>query len=320
VPRKTTGLPITIREDEAIVIKDVTARVLGHESMASICRDLNARGIRTARGNAWDVRRLRDMLACARISGRREYIAQAERKTVTGTARVIGEIMSETSEYPAIISAVDSDALRAMLSDDSRDARKSKSTARKMLSGRLVCGRCGERMLSRPQKGVPAYQCVKRLDGRGCGKVSVHGGKADAVAAGAVKRALMSPDFAERLAKVSEVDPGTVEAIHADENMLQEINADRTAGLITRGEWLAMRATVEARLTTARAAVQRTEASRALAFLLVPAHEVAAAWEAATDGQRRAAIDVLVDRWTVLPAAGVGYNVPDRMVEPTWLM
>src|SRR5690606_15454035 len=141
------------------------------ESLASIVRDLDARGIRTTAGNPFRVTSLRDLLASARISGRREHIP---RDSYKGKARpLIGEIVAD-AVWPAIIAPEHSDQLRALLSRSER-LKSSPANGRKyMLSGILRCERCGTGMVGRPRSGVPRYVCPNTPGGNSCGSLATN--------------------------------------------------------------------------------------------------------------------------------------------------
>jgi DNA invertase Pin-like site-specific DNA recombinase len=61
----------TIRESEALIIRECARRVLAGESVRSVCRDLNERGVGTSTGKAWTPHVMRRMLLSGRISGQR---------------------------------------------------------------------------------------------------------------------------------------------------------------------------------------------------------------------------------------------------------
>ena len=84
------------------------------------------------------------MLASPRISGQREHH---------------GEIVA-TAVWPAIISAEDGAAIRALLANPER--RTNKAARRYLLGGLLVCSHCGERLVARPRTGGQRrYACAK---------------------------------------------------------------------------------------------------------------------------------------------------------------
>lgn len=148
---------ITVIDEEAEVIREAARRVLAGESLASVCKDFQRRDVKTPSGRHWVPTTLRRLLASARISGRREHTPRSSFQT---TRPLLGEIVAD-AVWPAIISPVDSDRLRALLSDSIRDYRRQAATGRTyLLSGILRCGRCGHRMNGRPRAGSPGM-CVR---------------------------------------------------------------------------------------------------------------------------------------------------------------
>ena len=147
---------LTVRESEALVIRECAAKLLAGEALRSICSGLNDRGIPTSPGGQWQPQTLSRMLRSARISGQREHK---------------GEIVAQ-AEWPAIITPAETTRIRALLSDPERRTNK---VARRYLLVRLLrCGHCGETLVSRPkQGGARAYQCVKGPGFSGCGRLSV---------------------------------------------------------------------------------------------------------------------------------------------------
>ena len=123
----------TVRESEAIVIRDCARRVLAGESIRSITADLSERAVPTVKGGQWKPQTLRTLLMSGRVSGQREYH---------------GELVA-TAEWPAIITPAETTRIRALLSDP---ARRTNKTARRYLLVRLLrCGACGETLVSRPR-------------------------------------------------------------------------------------------------------------------------------------------------------------------------
>lgn len=146
---------VTILEEEAAVIRGCATRVLANESLASVCRDLLARGITGTGGRSSKVTTLRAMLMSARISGRREHKSRG-----SGDPKKPGpgEIVAD-AVWPAIISATDSDRLRALFSDKSRRTSQPGTGQTYLLSGILRCGLCGGGLVGRPKSGTPRYVC-----------------------------------------------------------------------------------------------------------------------------------------------------------------
>ena len=117
---------MTVRESEAEELREMVAKVLAGDSLASIIRDLNGRGVLTTRGGIWRYSSLRSLLLRSRNCGRMQH-----RGVVVGPAA-----------WPAIVTESDHDAVAALLADPAR--RTSPGPARRhLLSGLARCGVCG---------------------------------------------------------------------------------------------------------------------------------------------------------------------------------
>ncbi|HET9256861.1 MAG TPA: recombinase family protein [Pseudonocardiaceae bacterium] len=248
--RGTGRITASVDPVEGPIVAECAARVLAGESIASITRDLNARGVLTSAGNPWNRTTLRRMLCSARISGRREYIPG---DSYTGVRPLVGEIVSATSDWPAIISATDSDRLRTLLTRPER--RLTTGGARKhLLSGILHCFRCGQPMVGRSSRGVLRYVCNKNPDGGrpACGKMFITAAPADEHVRDMVLAALGDPEMAARL-RARDTEPDDLHArIRAGEDELEALAADHGNGEISRAEWKAARSPIAARLDSMR--------------------------------------------------------------------
>jgi site-specific DNA recombinase len=144
---------MTIRESEAEELRAMVAKVLAGDSLASIIRDLNGRGVLTTRGGSWRYSSLRSLLLRVRNCGRMQH-----RGVVVGSA-----------SWPAIVSESDHDAVAALLANPAR--RTSPGPARRhLLSGLAKCGVCGMGMkpgwvATRGGKKHHLYVCPSRLPG-----------------------------------------------------------------------------------------------------------------------------------------------------------
>lgn len=133
---------VTVREDEAEVIREVAQRILDGEAWRGVATDLNERGIPTVTGSKWHGTTLRGMLTAPRIAGLREHKGE-----------VVGEAV-----WPGIISEEDWHRLKARVGKPShRRGRRPKY----LLPSYLRCGReeCGETMDTAYSKGSRIYKC-----------------------------------------------------------------------------------------------------------------------------------------------------------------
>ncbi len=173
----------TIRASEAVVIVELKDRFLAGESLRSLCFDLNERGIHTTTGGEWVPNVLKRMLRSGRISGRREHK---------------GEIVAK-AEWPQIISPADSDRVRTLLADPTR--RKNERARSYLLAGLLVCGNCGEPLVSRPRAdGRRRYVCARRPGSSACGKMAILAEDLEALVTEMVLQRLEGPALFRALA------------------------------------------------------------------------------------------------------------------------
>jgi site-specific DNA recombinase len=304
---------VTVVDSEAAIVRDCAARVLAGESLSSVCRDLEARDVRTTRGNHWKPSQLRRLLASARISGRREHTPRSVKDK--GTRPLLGEIVAD-AVWPAIISEADSDKIRALLADPKR-LKYSPATGRKyLLSGILRCGLCGGKLAGRPREGVPRYVC-SNLPGNGtCGKIATNAERTDTLIRDMLLKRLETADFRDRLYERAEVDPGLRAAVLTDERRLEELAEEWADGGLTRGEWKAARARIEARLEDNRAELARVAETTPLDGLAGSYEDLLTVWESMNVSQRRAVVAACLERVDVDRASKLPWD-PDRF-KPVW--
>lgn len=138
---------VTIIDAEAIIIREMTRRVLAGESTFMVANDLNRREVASATGGRWTSIRIKNMLRSGRMAGRLEHHGVDVGK----------------ASWPAIITEGESIRLRALLRPGAPPSRQ-----RHLLSGILRCT-CGHAMLSGGSSGghEAIYAC--RADQGGCG-------------------------------------------------------------------------------------------------------------------------------------------------------
>jgi site-specific DNA recombinase len=178
-----------IEPDEAALIQELARRTLAGESLASLCRELNARGIPTAAGGRWSPATLRRILIGPHLAGLRVY----------------GEQLYPAA-WPAIVSEETYHALRALLTDPHRKTHRTLPT-RHLWSGFLVCGHCGVRMYTyyRQAKSGPVktLRCHRKLGG--CGRLARAAEPIEVFLEAAVFEMVRHPEFAQLLTRRSTV-------------------------------------------------------------------------------------------------------------------
>jgi site-specific DNA recombinase len=137
--------------DEAEVVRECYRRYTAGESLYAIAASLNDRGILTHDTNAaegertaWSMRRVQQLL-------RNEHYA--------GIVTYLGERLDAEPTWEPLIDARTWSDYLAMRDGRTREGAWSTAT-KHLLSGLLVCGVCGARMLARPDRGKQVYACT----------------------------------------------------------------------------------------------------------------------------------------------------------------
>jgi DNA invertase Pin-like site-specific DNA recombinase len=284
---------------EAAVIREAATRFLSSEPLFSIYTDFNRRGVKTSTGKEWHDSTLRKVLSGARISGRVEY-----QGNVLGPAK-----------WPAIVTAEQSDRIRAMLA---RPRSRGPLPKYLLTNGLAVCGKCGERLCSGNGNGVRTMGC--RRPGTGCSGVGVIAVPVEqlvtdavlgAVEGGALNALLREPDT-HALTELADID-----------QCLKDLADEFGAGRLSRDEWTVARTRLRARRDPLQRRLNAMRAEVGLSDLPDPLRP---AWSRLTIQQQQTVVGALVERVVVKPATTkAGRNpgsrgrpfTPDR-VEIVW--
>lgn len=140
---RVNGRPEII-ESEAEIIRELFARYIAGESYYTLAADINERGFRTVNGAEWNMALVRALLRNCRYAGIVEHK---------------GRRLDVAPQWTPIID--DRTWSDYIATRDGRKRTGSWSTSTKhLLSGLLVCGVCGSRMLARPDRGRQVYACT----------------------------------------------------------------------------------------------------------------------------------------------------------------
>ena len=139
---------ITVREDEADLIRDAYATVLAGGSMYRIAKAWQESGVPTVQGGKrWRETVIRQILLNPRNAGLASYR---------------GEVVGKGT-WPPITDEATWDAARVLLTDPSRRVLPTAPKRTRLLSGLMLCGQCeaGEtvKASSRSMDGAPTYVC-----------------------------------------------------------------------------------------------------------------------------------------------------------------
>jgi len=306
---KRAGLKV--KPGERKLVKDAARRVLAGESLYAITNDWNARGVPTVTGAAWSTKTLLQVLTSGRIAGWRDHH---------------GEPLGRSDQWEPLIDEDTWRQVRAILLDP---ARKRTKVAQKYLlgQGQLRCGTCGGKLVATPQHDtagnlIRRYACRKARGG--CGKTSALAEPIEAIVSDAVKAALSSPDFVERL--TGEGDGDAVEkaqraGIAKLEASLAEASEDfYVHRLITRPEFLAVRNRLVPEIDAAKATLATSTRRRPVA-LLAGLDAIESQWDGLGLDRQQALINLCIESVTILSANGRGkahHFDASRVQRPVW--
>ncbi len=295
---------LTIREDEAAVIRAAVARLLAGESVTSLVGWLGEKGVTTSTGkNVWRSPTLRNLLMSPRIAGLRQH-----RGEVVGPAA-----------WPAIITVEQHERVVALLTNP---ARRTLRTARRYsLSGLVRCALCGGKMVSAPNRDRRRYGCRSGPDFGGCGKVYVTAPSLEAFIAEAVLMRLDSPAMAEALAGRHGADSDyqrLTAQVREDTEQLEELARAWADKRISMGEWLTAKQVVADRLKDTERAIARLSRDDALIGLVGTGERLRAEWDDLNVSQQSAIIRTVVDHVVIDKAKGPSPRLDPGRVRAIW--
>ena len=149
---------ITIRESEAVHIREAVDRLLEGASRSSIVRSWNERGVLTVTGSYWTVTRLRQLLERPRLAGIRQYQGKEIGKAAWDP------ILDETSWRRVVV----------LMKDPARQPPKLNEKPSRVypLRGVLRCGECSQVLTAMYKMGHRTYGC-RKIPGRDGGHVFI---------------------------------------------------------------------------------------------------------------------------------------------------
>lgn len=292
---------VTVRESEAVVVRELVGRVASGESLHGLVLDLDGRGIKTPGGSPWRSTSLRRMLISGRIAGLREHR---------------GEVAAE-AVWPAIVDRATWEAARRILTDPNR--RLSHAPRSYLLTGGLaVCGICEAQLHARPRDDKRrCYVCAAGPNYGGCGKIRALAEPLEDYVVEAVLHRLDGDGLARALAERPGVGPVSTAELASVERQLDELALMFAAGEIGRREWLVARQDSEARRKALAAALAVGSRGSALAQL-AGSGPIRERWDPLSFARQRAVLVAAVDRVVVGPAVrGRNFFDPGRLEEPT---
>lgn len=298
-------------EDEAAIIREIGARVLGDwdgwtdeqredvdpevgESLNSIAADLRKRKVPTVTGAPWSDRSVRSVVSKPSVAGLREYRGEVVGKAV----------------WDSIIPEERWEQVRARIAGRHRSVDLS---LQRWLTGVLRCSRCGQMLHGWSGNNGKRYWCPPSLGG--CGKIAVKAAFVEEEIERQILELLGQPKVLQQLRTVADTEV-TDEArgeLAADEEQLKQMAGMFARREISFVEYKEGRGIIEARIKESRALLT-SRAPRVLRRLL--AGDVAEGWKSLTPVDKREVILALVPGYDVLPhdrSKGNKFD-PDRLV------
>ncbi|GLP78124.1 serine recombinase [Mycobacterium antarcticum] len=303
---------ITVRQDEAAVVREMVERYLAGESLRGLTIWLNDTKVAPAIATSWQTTAVRQILGSGRIAGLREHHGQ-----------VIGPAV-----WPAIITPAQRDRVLARMA--ARTVTKTRAPRTYLLSGMLRCGRCGNRLYSQarhtnPTNRVRRYVCLKGPDHGGCGRLTVVAQPVEDLLTDAVLARLDSPQLADALSGRSTVDADVAALsarLDADTARLDELASLYAEGAVSAREWITARDPITARIGDTRRQIATATDTGGLYELAGTGAQLRDRWDDPDLGldRQHAIIKSILDHAVIAPGTPGSRSLDINRVQPSWRM
>jgi DNA invertase Pin-like site-specific DNA recombinase len=288
---------------EAALIRQAAGDVLAGATVTGIAKAWNAAKVpQTRGGQGWHPATITAVLRSPRNAGLAAY-----KGSIT------------PGDWPAILEQGTWERVCAEL-DDRRSRFTTVRRRRSLLSGILVCSRCGVLLMHGRTRGTVTYRCKAGPGSAGCGRIQIAAEPLERDIAEALIRYLDTTD----LAKLSGAAQTSEAATLTSELGALEVEARETADLAAAGtirpaDFARYSSGIEARRRALRQRLARLSSSSSLEPFAGKVGALRARWPAMSDDQRRMLIGAAFGRLTVEPAAGATYDfsrVREEAVRP----
>lgn len=186
--KKTPDLKYELDEPKDAIVREIFSRVACGEPFVDIATDLNARGIRTSRGNTWGKNSFHALLTNERYTGTYIY----------GDIRVSGGI-------PRIVSDELFHKVQEVLKTKKNPQGRHRVNGDYTLTGKLFCGKCKSAMVgmsgtSHTNEKHYYYACQKKRTEKACDKKNVKRDAIEEAVARAIKDYALQDDIIQWIA------------------------------------------------------------------------------------------------------------------------
>ena len=273
-----------IVDAEASAIREAARRVLDGETLSSVFKDWNARGLTTVNGGPWRVNSLSTLLVHRRLAA-----------------------------PPRILDETTHERLVALHASRSKGPRR--ATRRYLLTGLLRCWRCGGSMRGMPRMhGADLYVCPGPPHG-GCSGTAITADHAEEAVGAMVLSRLESPPLLPAPSHTRD----TVHALAAHRRRLEELGDMWASGHISKDEWLSLKRKVGERARAAEAEVARLGRLETLQAMAGTGATLRMQWPAMTIDERRRVVHAALDHIVVLAAEPPRQVFRPERLQPSWM-
>lgn len=299
---------MTIKEDEAEIVKEMVNRFIAGDSWRTIALDLNARGIPSAKGNMWTSINVANCAQLPRHYGIRSHNGN-EYKAV----------------WEPLLSLETRDALTLAVKK-SRELHGARSYARRhMLTGFVYCGVCGTRtnaisIFRKNGPNVPGYACRKKDHAGqplGCGGVKRLKAPVEDLVTDAILYRLDTPEVGTLLSGQQDDHSELSSIMREHESLTARIDEFLnlySLGELSFNEYKNVRSTAQARLADLNKQIAAHSTKRTL--MNIPVGEsVRKLWESGDIHWKRQVVDALIEKVIIHK---VPVNNPKKRYKDKW--
>jgi DNA invertase Pin-like site-specific DNA recombinase len=309
---------------EVKVIREIADRLLEGESQFAIVRDLNERGITTAKGFDWQVGKIKRLLLKECY-----VIFDSDDEEKRGTRVHHGN--KYRAVWPGIFTHTEHDLLARLFDNNPFCWQQGKVISRRyLLTGYIFCGNCGGVMTGQGKtengKYIRRYHCKKyntRGEQVGCCKVFRIADPVEQLVSEAVLYRFDSPEVAAALAPHE--DKVRVRELTQQVVQLQKRRQDLAAehAITPYEDYGIMLGAIKDKMDTAQTELMRLRSEKVKKAMIPADGNLRAAWEGASLEWKASVIKLLVKKVVIHPGRTggkkyAGWRFDPDLVEIVW--
>ena len=157
-----TNGKVEANEAEATIVREIMQRILAGESLASISRDLNIRGIQPRLGGQWNHARIRLLVSNEKLTGnallQKKFVNNHLEKKLMRNTGELPKYFVENS-HPAIVDETTFRQVQAILAEMEKKTKGWAKPRQSVLTSKIICGKCGNTFKRVTSNGTPGWNC-----------------------------------------------------------------------------------------------------------------------------------------------------------------